>query len=199
MTARPASRGPGRRPGTPDTRGAILDAARRLFADRGYDATTLRGVAREAGVDPALVHHYFDGKHQLFVAATGIPVDPDLMVSAALDGDFAGMGERMLRTFLGLWESGDNRTRLMGFVRSVTTNEAAAAMMREAFGHILFDRVAPRLSGPDVGLRLTAAMSQLVGLAMARYVVAIEPLASADLDELVPVFAPTLQRYLTGR
>lgn len=198
MTAREASRGPGRRPGTPDTRGAILEAARHMFAERGYDATTLRGVARAAGVDPALVHHYFDGKHQLFVAATGIPVDPDLLVGAALDGDVDGMGERMLRTFLGVWESTDNRTRLMGFVRSVTTNEAAAAMLREAFARILFDRVAPRLSGPDVRLRLTAVMSQLVGLVMARYVVRIEPLASAGVDELVPVFAPTLQRYLTG-
>jgi AcrR family transcriptional regulator len=199
MTTRPASRGPGRRPGTPDTRGAILDAARRLFAERGYDATTLRGIAREAGVDPALVHHYFDGKHELFVQALGMPVDPERLVAAALDGDLAEMGERMLRAFLGLWESADNRTRLMGFVRSVTTNEAAAAIMREAFGRILFDRVAPHLSGPDVRLRLTAAMSQLVGLAMARYVVALEPLASADVDELVPVFAPTLQRYLAGR
>lgn len=198
MRARAASRGPGRRPGAPDTRGAILDAARRLFAERGYDATTLRGIARAAGVDPALVHHYFDGKHELFVAATGIPVDPDLMVSAALDGDLDGMGERMLRTFLGLWESADDRTRLLGFVRSVTTNEAAAGMLREAFGRVLVDRVAPRLSGPDVRLRVAAAMSQLVGLVMARYVVAIEPLASADLDDLVPVFAPTLQRYLTG-
>lgn len=172
--------------------------ARESFATRGYDATTLRGVAREAGVDPALLHHYFKGKHDLFLQAMDVPFDPGELVSTVFSGDPEGMGERLVRAFLHLWEQPATQTRLIGFVRAMTASESAAAMLREAFTTILFERAAANLSAPDVRLRLNAVASQLVGLAIARYIVRFEPLASADVDELVRLVGPNLQRYLTG-
>lgn len=198
MEGEPTSRRSGRRPGAPDTRGAILAVARESFATRGYDATTIRGVAREAGVDPALVHHYFAGKHELFVRALGIPFDPELVVATALDGDVTDMGERLLRTFLGVWETPDNRARLTAFVRAVTANDQAAAMLRETFVSMLYERVAPHLDQSNARLRLNAVGSQIIGLAMVRYILRFEPMASADVEEVVRMVAPNIQRYLTG-
>lgn len=200
MTKRRGTRGrpAGRRPGGQDTRGTILAAARASFAARGYDATTMRGVARDAGVDPALVHHYFAGKHDLFVRSLDIPIDPDLLLSRVLDGGVDDLGERLLRTFLQAWEDPDVHARLIGFVRAVTGSEEGAAMMREAFATILYQRIGPYLDVPDPSLRLNAVASQLVGLAMVRYVVRLEPMASAEVDDLVRLVAPNVQRYLTG-
>lgn len=192
------ARGPGRRPGAPDTRGAIVAVARESFATRGYDSTTLRGVAREAGVDPALLHHYFAGKHDLFLQAMDVPFDPSELVETVFTGDPEGMGERLTRAFLHLWEQPETRTRLVGFVRAVIGSESSAAMLREAFSTFLFEQAAAHLTAPDVRLRLNAVASQLVGLALARYVVRFEPMASADVDDLVRLVGPNLQRYLTG-
>ncbi|MQA78388.1 MAG: TetR family transcriptional regulator [Streptosporangiales bacterium] len=193
-----AARGPGRRPGAPDTRGSILDVARQSFADHGYDATTLRGVARAAGVDPALVHHYFAGKHQLFLAAMDLSVDPEVLVSQVLDGDLADIGDRLVRTFLGVWGQPAHRARLTAMVRATASSENVSGLMREALTHLIFDRIAARLDRPDTALRVSAVASQLMGLAMARYVVRIEPLASLDDDAVVRLVGPTIQRYLTA-
>lgn len=198
MSEHGSTRPAGRRPGGPDTRGAILAAARESFAHQGYDATTIRGVARSADVDPALVHHYFAGKHDLFVHALDIPVDPEVMVSAVLDGGDDDMGERLLRQFLQVWEHPQSRASLTGFIRALMSNAEVAAMMREAFAAILFERIGPRLDVPDARLRMTGVASQLAGLAMVRYIVELEPLASASVDEVVDLVAPNLQRYLTG-
>ena len=94
----------GRRPGGPDTRGQILAAARKSFADKGFGGTTIRAVAAEAGVDPALVHHYFGSKDDLFLAALEIPVDPRALVPAVFEAGVDGGGERLLRLFLSVWD-----------------------------------------------------------------------------------------------
>jgi AcrR family transcriptional regulator len=191
-------RGPGRRPGSVDTRGQVLDAARTEFADKGYDGATVRGIARAAGVDPALVHHYFGSKEQMFVAAMALPVDPAAALPDVLAGDPDGLGERFARLFLGMWSDPAFREPMLALLRSATTGEKGAMMLREFVGTALLGRVAASLTGDDVPLRVAAAAAQLVGIALLRYVIELPPMVAATEDELVALVAPTLQRYLTG-
>jgi AcrR family transcriptional regulator len=191
----PARRGPGRRPGSGDTRGEILDAARHEFAEKGYDGASVRGIARAASVDPALVHHFFGSKQQVFVAAMALPVDPGDMVPDVLAGDPAQLGERFARVFLGLWSNPEFREPMLGLLRSATTSEEGAAMLREFVGTALLGRLAQSLEGPDVALRISTAAAQMVGIVMLRYVIKIPPLAAATDEEIVALIAPILQRY----
>jgi len=195
--ARP--RGPGRRPGSADTRGEILVAARTEFATKGYDGATIRGIARAADVDPALVHHYFGGKEQVFVAAMELPFDPSVMLPTILAQGVDGMGERLVRQFLAVWGDPDSRAPFLAMLRSATTSEPAAAMLRSFVSEALLRRVVAGLDVPDAELRASLAAAHLVGLALLRYVVRIPPLAAASEDEIVAIVAPTVQRYLTGR
>jgi AcrR family transcriptional regulator len=188
----------GRRAGGGDTRGAILDAARTLFARNGYTATTLRAVARDAGVDPALTLHHFGSKDALFRSAMRFPVDPAAIASAIEGGDRGQVGERLCRYFLRLWEDEATRGSLLTILRSALTHDAAAEMMRGFISEALVGRVAAVLELPDPELRASLVGSQLAGLAMARYLLRIEPLASADTATVTSWVAPTLQRYLTG-
>lgn len=188
----------GRRTGGTDTRGAILAAARASFSERGYDATSLRQVARDAGVDPSLVSHYFGGKDALFAEALRLPLRPADVVSGIVEGDLDGLGERIARTFLTLWDRPETRDPLLGLIRSAMTHDLAAEMLRGFVTEALLGRIAATLGAPDARLRTSLVGSQLVGVAMLRYVVRIEPLASADVDAVVAWVAPTLQRYLTG-
>jgi len=193
-----ARRGPGRRPGGADTRGEILAAARASFAARGYDGTTLRGVARDAEVDPALVHHYFGGKEQLFVAAMELPFNPAVAVPAVIAGDIDELGERFVRFFLSIWDDPVKREPFLALMRSAAGHEQAAAMMREFVTSALLARLAAEIDLPDARLRVAAAAAQLIGVAMLRYIIQVEAIASASEDELVALLAPTVQRYLTG-
>jgi AcrR family transcriptional regulator len=194
-----ARRGPGRRPGAADTRGEILAAARTEFADNGYDGATIRGIARAAGVDPALVHHYFGAKEQVFVAAMELPFDPSVELPKVLSGDPARLGERATRFFLSIWSNADSRAPFLALLRSATTSEAAAAMLRSFVASALIRRVAAGVGEvPDRELRIALSASHLLGLALLRYVIKVEPLASASDDEVVAIVAPTVQRYLTG-
>lgn len=188
----------GRRPGSADTRGQILDAARSAFAESGYDGTTIRGIATRAGVDPALVHHYFGTKEAIFVAALEFPFDPGEIIPALLVGPPEALGERLVRTLLAIWSDPAGRAPLLALLRSATTNEAAATMLREFLSRALVGRLAEVIGGgPDAQLRAAAAGSQLVGLALVRYVIQLEPLASATEDEVVALVAPTIQGYLS--
>jgi AcrR family transcriptional regulator len=189
----------GRRPGASGTREAILDAARRAFAEYGYERTTIRGVAAAAGVDPALVHHYFGSKHGLFVAAVQLPVNPVEALSTLLAGDREPSGEGMARMFLSLWDQTADRSPLMALVRSAISDDRAAAMLREFLRTEIFGRLARQLHEPDAELRLALVASQIFGLIMARYIVELEPLASAPAPAVAAAVGPTLQRYLTGR
>lgn len=194
----PAPRRRGRRPAGEDLRGAIVEAARGEFTARGYEATTLRGIARAAGVDPRLVHHYFDGKEQVFVAALDLPASPAALVPTLLAAGPDGVGERLVRLFFGVWDGPTGRPRFVALLGAVVSSPEAARMLREFLARELFERIAAGLGSPDSALRGGLAASQMVGLAMARYVVGIEPIASADVETLVPWLAPTIQRYLVG-
>lgn len=189
----------GRRRGNSGSREAILDAAKAEFARVGYQAATIRAIARGAAVDPALVHHFFGSKEQVFVAATELPIDPATVVPAILAGDTATAGERLTRMFLSLWENPATRPPLLALIRSAVSTERGAAVLREFITSAVLARIVAGLDQPDPQLRAALCGSQLVGLAWVRYVIGVEPLASADVDVVVAAVAPTLQRYLTGR
>ena len=188
----------GRRPGASGTREAILEAARESFGERGYSDTSVRAVAARAGVDAALVHHYFGTKDGLFSAAIEPPFDPAAVAPVLLEPGLDGLGERLVRFFLQVWDEPASRARIQGMLRSALNQEAAAALLREFVTRQLLGRVAAAVDAPDAELRASFAGTQLVGLGMLRYIVRVEPLASADPEVVVAVIAPTIQRYLTG-
>jgi AcrR family transcriptional regulator len=191
----------GRRPGKQDTRGAILAAARETFAERGYDAASIRQIASGAGVDPALVHHYFGTKERLFLSVVQPPADPGELIPTIFAGDFGGVAERIVRTFLSLWEDPASGPAFLSLLRTAVSNERTGALMREFFATQIVRRLMPELSAHvDVGevpLRAALVVSQLFGMALARYVLRFEPLASANENLVVAAVAPTIQRYLT--
>src|ERR1700720_4349825 len=186
----------GRRPGSGGTRERILAAARSDFGKSGYEGTTIRGIAAQARVDPALVMHYFDSKDGVFRAAVKFPVDPAEFIPRLLAPGLDGLGERLVRVFVEPWDSPAG-SPLLGLIRSVVGNEDAAALLREFVTREVLGRIARALELDQPQLRAALVASQLVGLAMIRYVVKVEPLASARTDNLVAWLGPTLQRYLT--
>lgn len=193
MTSRPAR---GRRPGDPSvTRQAILEAARATFARAGYEPTTIRAIASAAGVDPALVHHHFGTKEELFVAAHELPISP-AAVRAALEGGEGTLGERVTRLYLSAaLAEGDSFESL---IRAAMTNSTAREMLRQFIEHGVLDTLAPYLGASDARFRLLLAGSHLMGLFMARRVLGVDTLRDADLDELVRVVGLTIDHYLTG-
>ncbi|THA76285.1 TetR/AcrR family transcriptional regulator [Streptomyces sp. A0642] len=182
----------------PDARTRILEAARTEFAERGYDKTSVRGIAKAAGVDAALVHHYFGTKDEVFAAAIELSFEPALVVPAILGGDKEGLGERLARYFIAIWENPASRTPLLAVMRSALTNDAAANVLRGFVLRRLLGRIAEQLDVPDPTFRAELAASHMVGIAMLRYVLRTEPLASAPPERIIALVAPTLQRYLTG-
>lgn len=184
---------PGRRPGRSETRGAIIAAAREMFAERGYERASIRAIAASAGVDPALVHHFFGAKEQVFVAAMNFPIDPAEVLPRVLDGPREETGERLVELFLSVWSNPDSRESFVALLRAGMTNDQAAAMFREFVSGALLDRGSKLLDVPR--LRIEAAMAQLVGMAILRYVIRIEPLASISDEEVMALMAPTVQRY----
>jgi AcrR family transcriptional regulator len=188
----------GRRPGASGSREAILDAARTAFGERGYNDASVRDIACRAGVDAALVHHFYGTKEQLFVAAMRLPVDPAASIPALLEGGVVGLGERLVGFFLSAAEAGGEQNALLALLRSAASHERSAAMVREFVTKAVLGPLAASLDMPDPDLRATLVGSQLIGLAMIRYVVGVEPLASADREKIVAAVAPTIQRYLTG-
>jgi AcrR family transcriptional regulator len=188
----------GRRPGNSGTREAILRAAAEEFAEHGYDRATIRNVAGRAGVDAALVHHYFGNKPNLFVAALDLPVNPAELASTLLADDPEVAGERIAGLLISVWEHAASRQPMMALIRSAVSSEEAAAMLREFATTEIFAQVALRLGKPDARLRANLVMSQLIGLAMARYIVKIEPLASLPPADLAAAVGPSLQHYLSG-
>jgi AcrR family transcriptional regulator len=194
----PGGRRSGRRPGSADTRGRILAAARASFGERGFDGATIRDVAGRAGVDPALVHHYFGSKHQLFVAAMEFPPEIQEAIPELIAGPRDDLGGRIVRMILGLWDGPSVRPLLTGLLRSATTDPVAAAMLRRLLTEGPLLALATAIDRPDAELRAILVGSQLMGLAMARYVMAVEPIASASPEELARIVGPTIERYLAG-
>jgi AcrR family transcriptional regulator len=191
-------RGPGRRPGESGTRQAILDAARARFAEHGWDRATVRAIAGDAGVDPALVLHFFGSKQVLFTAAMSWPFDTDAAVEQVASGPRSQLGRRLVAFFLSIWEDPERREPLTVMLRAATTNEQAAALLRESLMTLFLAPLGERLEMADAELRMSLCSSQLIGLGTARYVLAFEPLASLAPERLVELVGPNLQRYMTG-
>ncbi len=189
----------GRSPGSPPNRQAILAAARLEFSQRGYEGATMRRIAQAAGVDAALVHHYFGSKDELLQAALQ-PAD-DAHLEQVLAGPREGLGERLLRAVLTDWvaEPGPGIRTLVALVRSAGTNEDAARLLRTSFASGGIQQLVERLAVSQPGLRAALVVSELVGLVAARFVLQLEPIGGADLESLIAWYAPTLQRYLTQR
>lgn len=185
----------GRRRGAPDTRAQILAAARELFAARGFAGASIRAIAGKAGVDPALVHHYFGTKEDLFVAALALPVDPREVLGAVAAEGADGAGERLLRTFLSVWDDPGVRLQLLGFAR--TFFEPSGVPLRDGFFRVVLMPVVRGLGVSDPELRMPLVASQVLGLILLRYLLEVEPLASMPADRLARIYGPTLQRYLT--
>jgi len=188
----------GRRPGESSTRDDILAAAAAAFAEHGYDRATIRGIAAVAGVDPALVIHYFGSKDALFEEVLRLPVRPSDVFARGVAAGADKLGSTIVRTFLETWSPPEQRVRLTAMLRSAMTNERAMHLLRDLLVREVFAPMTATLGVPDAELRATLVGSQLVGLALMRYVGRIEPLASASIDELVAAVGPTVQRYLTG-
>ncbi len=183
----------------PGARERILAAARAEFAARGYEKTSVRGIAKAADVDPALVHHYYGTKEQVFAAAVEMSFAPALNApEAVLEGGLDGVGERLTRFVFGVWENPVTREPLLAIVRSALTNDVAAAVFRKLVARQLLRRIAGELAAPDADLRAELAAAQLVGTALLRYVIKLEPLASADPEQIVARVAPVVQQHLTG-
>ena len=192
-----AARRRGPRADGADTRGAVLDAARARFSERGYDGTRLRDVAADAGVDVALVSYFFGSKDGLFAAAMALEVNPAQLVETLMRDGIEGLGERLLRTLLALLDA-PGGSPFVALVRSAATNERAAELLRGFVERELLGRLAAAIDGPDPELRAALAGSQVVGVVMARYVIGVRPLAGADPETLAAAIGPTLERYLTG-
>lgn len=190
----------GRRKGSPDTREAILAAARDAFAERGFDGASVRGIATSAGVDPALVYHYFATKEDLFLAVVGAPTDPAVFISDAVAGDQSEMGERLVRTFVNVWGDPKLGPALLALVRSGIAHDWSARMLREFAATQIMRRIVAKLDLPPDEAKTRSALvaSQMLGLGIARYLLKIEPLASMESESVVKLVAPTVQRYLTG-
>jgi AcrR family transcriptional regulator len=202
------SRRTGRRGGDSGTREAILAAARARFGDAGYDRATIRGIAADAGVDPALVHHYFGTKERLFAAAMRLPVAPGEVLAPVMApgaGAPGSVGEHVLRTALGLWEVPEMRSAFLGLLRTAATSEDSVAMLREFVTETILGRIAQaaahdgRVSRTEAEYRAALVGSQVLGLALTRYVFQLAPLLHARDEELIAAIGPTLDRYLTGQ
>ena len=191
----------GRRPGTSTSRDALLEAARRRFAAAGYDGTTLRSVATEAGVDPGLVSYFFGSKQNLFRQVLGWPFDPtEASQQIANAGPDAGrIGERLTRLFLQMWDDPTTGPPLLAVLRGALTHEESARLLREFLGQQVFRQLTRLgLDPPDL-VQIQLAASHLVGIATLRHGLQLEPLASESIDSIVERIGPTLDRYLMTR
>lgn len=188
----------GRRPGNPQTREAILEAAITAFTTHGYAKTTIRAVAREAGVDPALVMHFFVNKDGLFDAAIrggGMPVR---RLTAMIEGDPETVGERLATRYLSLWDDPMVGARMAVVMQAAATTPAAAELLKEFMREEVLKPLVKHIRSDHGETRALLAASQMIGLAMIRYILRIEPLASLPSAQVAAAVAPTLQRYLTG-
>lgn len=197
---RPATRTPrtGRRPGPSSTREAILASARRWFAERGYAGATIRGIAEDAGVDAALVVHFFGTKPALLAEAIEWPFDADVELPKLLADGPDQAGRRLVRLVVTTWDREGTRNSLLTLLLAAPTEPQAGVLLTGFFRERLFQPLMQRLGSDQPELRSDLVISQHVGLAFARYVLRIEPLASADPEAVVAWIGPTVQRYLTG-
>lgn len=189
-------RGRGRPPGESDARARIAAAAVHEFGEHGYDGATVRSIAARAEVDPALVHHYFGAKADLFAEVTDFPLRPDLEVPRILRGPREAAGERIVRFVLESFERPAVRRRGVIMLRTAISGRLTAPLLTGFLSRELLPRIAAELDAPDAALRASLVASQIAGLLITRYVVKLPSVADATIDELVAHLGPTLQRYL---
>ena len=194
--ARP--RGRRRKDAAADTRSTIVKAAAAEFASRGYESASMRSIARKAGVDPALVHHYFAEKADLFAESISAPIRPDRIVKEILAGPREQIGENIIRFLLGALEERGARTRIISLLHTALGQEFAATMLRQFLAREVLQRLASAIGGESQELRASLAASQIVGLIIARYGIRIEPLASAPAEEIIQRVGAVVQWHLTG-
>ncbi|WP_156750180.1 TetR/AcrR family transcriptional regulator [Mycobacterium sp. E2479] len=188
----------GRPAGNSDTRDRILDSARELFACNGIRNTSIRAVAAAAGVDSALVHHYFGTKEKLFAAAVHIPVDPMSIIGPLREVPVSELGYRIPSTLLPLWDS-EVGTAFIAALRSILAGEEVN-LFRAFIEDVIAVEIGPRVDNPPGSgtTRIQFVASQLVGVVMARYILQLEPFKSLAAEQIAQTVAPNLQRYLTG-
>jgi AcrR family transcriptional regulator len=189
----------GRRGGDARTKAAIAAAARRQFAAAGYEATTVRAVAAEAGVDPALVLYFFGSKDGLFAASVEWPFDPAAELPAVVGGPRAGVGERLVRLMLRTWDAKDGRNVVVAQLRAAMSHETAGLQLRAFLETEILVPLTTALRCDEPQLRASLVAAQLVGLGITRHVLRMEPLASLPREEAVALFGPQVQRSLTHR
>ncbi|GAA3300684.1 MULTISPECIES: TetR family transcriptional regulator [Glutamicibacter] len=196
----PGARKRGRPKGstTGTTKAAILRAASKEFSHAGYEAASLRSVARRAGVDPALVHHYFKDKDDLFVQTMHIPVNPGEIIAQAATAPLEQMGEALVRALLTTWRKPAFRTAATAMIRGLISSSSATKILRPFLQKEIFSRLGSRLPEDSAEPRVALVASQIIGLIVARYIIDLEPLASMDDEQVIELVAPTIQRYLTG-
>jgi AcrR family transcriptional regulator len=189
---------PGRPPGPSDTRDRILASARELFARNGIDKTSIRAIASAAGVDAALVHHYFGTKQQLFVAAVRIPIDPMLVIGPLRETPVGELGLKLPSLLLPLWDS-EMGAGLIATLRSLLAGNEVS-LIRSFLQEVVAVEVGTRVDDPPGSgrIRVQFVASQLVGVVMARYILELEPFKSLSVQQVAETIAPNLQRYLTG-
>ena len=181
-----------------DTRPDILTAAAAEFSSEGYEATSMRGIARAAGVDPALVRHYFSDKADLFAESIAAPMRPDRLVAQALAGPREQVGENLVRYIVQMLDDPATGRRVVRMMHTALGQEFAARMLRQFIIREVLKRVAKELGDEDAELRASFAATQVVGLVIARYGIKIEPLASASPEEVVARVGPVVQWHLIG-
>ena len=188
----------GRRPAGSGTREAIIDAARGQFGTLGYRRSTLRGIARIAGVDARLVLHYFGSKKQLFMESVKLPVDPQIQIERMFAPGPGSIGERAARSLVGVLGDPETQGALVSLVRAAASEPEAAELIREVLTRRLLLPLAQRVGGEQPELRASLMASQVIGLAMARHVVGLKPLEAATSEQLVRALTPVMDHYLTG-
>lgn len=190
--------GVGRRPGKPDTRQEILDAARQEFAAAGYDGATIRVIAATAGVDPALVMHYFGSKDRLFAASLEFPVNPRDLIREMASGRPEGFGERVVGTLVDTWDGIADRSPLIAALRTAMGTGPVADTLRQYVATSIVGSFTALLESEDASFRGVLIGTQVAGLLIGRYILEIEPLAAADRESLIAAYGPTIQRYAYG-
>lgn len=186
----------GRPRGKTDTRNVILAAARRRFADAGYDRTSVRDVAAAADVDAAMIRHYFGSKAELFRATVGWPFDPADIARRITGGGRGEIGERLTRVFFEAWEEPESRAPLLAILRGAATHDESAHLVRQFIQGQVYAQMAAGLAEPDAELRIDLAMGQLLGIAYLRHILQVEPIASTTVEDLIRRVAPVISAHL---
>lgn len=193
----PEKRRRGRPAGDGANRDAILDAARELFAARGYDGASMRAIAAQAGVDPALIRHFFTDKQGLFSATIADRTVIGDRMSVVFDGDVEGLGERFASAYLDIWEDPDTGPIMGAMLRTALSTERAAELLRDMLmskvtSHMPTDRDVP----DDIVARILLAGAHMLGIVIARNLAQVPPLADYNRDQIVRTVAPAIQHYL---